>query len=172
MWKRIAVVGTAATIIGGMGTAAFAASGTATPAPSPSSTSSLLDPPANTSTPEAVKKEAVKKTAVNRIRRAVHATWVTQNKETRVFTTHDAIRGLVTAVSPTSITVRSADQVTQTYLVNPGTKVFARALRTAPEAAAHRTTASISDVRTGDPVFVGGTGTTTLTAIRVVDIKR
>jgi len=26
-------------------------------------------------------------------------------------------------------------------------------------------------VKTGDPVFVGGTGTTTLTAVRVVDAK-
>jgi hypothetical protein len=32
--------------------------------------------------------------------------------------------------------------------------------------------ASISDVKTGDPVFVGGTGTNTLTAVRVVDTRK
>jgi hypothetical protein len=35
-----------------------------------------------------------------------------------------------------------------------------------------KSAASISDVRGGDPVFVGGTGTTTLTAVRVVDVKK
>jgi len=35
-----------------------------------------------------------------------------------------------------------------------------------------KSAASIADVKTGDPVFVGGTGTTTLTALRVVDTKK
>jgi hypothetical protein len=100
---------------------------------------------------------------MDRLRRAVHATWVTENKLTQTFTSHNAIQGRVTAVSPTSITVRAADNVTETYLISPTTRVHTRALRSA---------AKISDVRAGDPVFVGGTGTSTLTAIRVVDAKK
>jgi hypothetical protein len=158
MWKTIAAVGATAAIIGGAGTAAFAASGTPTPTPSASSISPASDTSASTPTTAAVKRPGV-----NRLRRAVHATWVTENKKTIVFTTHDAIRGQVTGVSATSITVQAADELTQTYAITLGTKVHTRTLKSA---------ASISDVKTGDPVFVGGTGTTTLTALRVVDTKK
>ena len=162
MWKRITAVGATAVIIGGAGTAAFAASGTTTPTSSVSSINSASDISTNTST------EVGKPLAVDRLRRAVHATWVTENKKTQAFTTHDLIRGQVTAVSATSITVQAADDVTETYMVNARTKVYTRALTTAGS----KTAASISDVKTGDPVKVGGTGTTTLTALRVVDIKK
>jgi len=182
MWKKIAIIGGAAAIIGGAGTAAFASSATATSTPSPSSTSAASD-----SSATAPKAEPGKHARADRVRRAVHATWVTQNRKTKAFTTHDAIRGQVTAVSPTSITVRAADSTTQTYLVNARTKVFTRAARadtsktpasTAPgsQAAAKpalpRTAASIADVRAGDSVLVAGTGTTALSAVRVVDIKK
>jgi len=158
MWKRVAIVGTSAAIIGGAGTAAFAASGTVTPTPSPASASATSDSSADTA-----KAPEDKRAGINRLRRAVHATWVTENKKTKTFTTHDAIRGQVVSVSPTSITVRAADTFTETFVVSSTTKVHTRALRTG---------ASISDVKAGDPVFVGGTGTTTLTAVRVVDARK
>jgi len=161
MWKRITAVGASAVIIGGAGTAAFAAAGTTNPT-SASSISSASDISTNTST------EVGKHLAVDRLRRAVHATWVSENKKTQAFTTHDVIRGQVTAVSATSITVQAADDVTETYVINARTKVYTRALTTA----ASKTPASISDVKTGDPVRVGGTGKTTLTALRVVDTKK
>lgn len=41
---------------------------------------------------------------IDRIRGAVHATWVGEDKKTKTFTTHDAIGDQVTAVSPTSTT--------------------------------------------------------------------
>jgi hypothetical protein len=172
MWKRIAVIGAAAAIIGGAGTAAYATSTTALATPSPSATSATSDSSATASKPEARKRAGA-----DRLRRAVHGTWVTQNKKNGTFTTHNAIRGSVTAVSPTSITVRAADSTTETYLVNPGTKVFTRALRTqAPKTAKtpppNRTAASIADVEAGDSVLVTGTGTTALTAVRVVDLKK
>lgn len=169
MWKTIAAVGATAAIIGGAGTAAFAASGTATPTPlSASSISSASDISASTSTTPAGKHPAA-----NRLRRAVHATWVSENKNTKRFTTHDAIRGQVIAVSATLITVRAADNVTETYVINVRTKVYTRALKTgASTTTATRTAASIADVKAGDPVFVAGIGTTTLTARRVVDITR
>jgi len=66
-------------------------------------------------------------------------------------------------VSPTSITVRAADGVTETYVLNSGTKVHTRANKAAT---------SISEVKSGDPVWVAGTGTSTLTASRVVDAKK
>jgi hypothetical protein len=158
MWTRIAIVGATAAIIGGAGTAAYAASSTPVSSPSASSTSPASDIVSNPSTTGAGKHPGI-----DRIRRAVHATWVTENKKTQTFTSHNAIRGQVTAVSPTSITVRAADNVTETYLISPTTKVHARTLKSA---------AKISDVKAGDPVFVGGTGTSTLTAIRVVDAKK
>ena len=81
----------------------------------------------------------------------------------KTLTTHDAIRGQVTAVSATSITVEAADHVTETYVINADVKVRDRANKTA---------ASILDVKSGDPVWVTGTGTTTLTATHVIDAKK
>lgn len=187
MWKTITAVGASAVIIGGAGTAAYAASGTAAPAPSPSSTSATSDGATTLSTAAGQTAETAKQAIRNRIRRAVHASWVTRNKKAKTFTTHEVIRGQVSAVSPTSITVRSADNVTETFVVSPATKVWTRTARTAAAKAAakaaapgtpsaktpaSRTAASISDVVTGDAVFVGGTGSTTLTAIRIIDVKK
>jgi hypothetical protein len=163
MWKTIAIAGATAVVIGGAGTAAMAASATPTPtaSSSPSSSASLnpgVESATGTDTPQARKR-----LAVNRLRGAVHATWVTQNKKAGTFTTHQAIRGQVTAVSATSITVKAADSVTKTYVLNASTKVHSRATKAA---------AAISDIKTGDRVLVAGTGTTTLTAVRVVEAKK
>ena len=170
MLKKIVVLGGAAALIGG-GTAAFASSATATPTPSPTSVSGTSDSSMTTAKPEDGRHAGA-----DRLRRAVHATWVTQNKKTKKFTTHDAIRGQVSAVSPSSITIRAADNTTETYLITAKTKVFTHTARTqASKAAASKThlarkTASISDVKAGDFVLVGGT--TELTAVRVVDIQK
>ena len=58
------------------------------------------------------------------LRRMSHAQIVTRNKTG--FVTHDLIRGTVTAVSATSITVQAADKTTQTFVVNGDTKVRQR----------------------------------------------
>jgi hypothetical protein len=159
MWKTIAVVGASAAIVGGAGTAALAASGNTPSTTSASVNGSALNSSANGSTTQAGRQ----RTAIDRLRRAVQATWVSENKKTRTFTTHDAIRGQVTAVSATSITVRAADNVSQTYNLNSATKVRTRATKAA---------SSIAEVKSGDPVWVVGTGTITLTASRVVDTKK
>jgi len=187
MWKTITAVGARAVIIGGAGTAAYAASGTAAPAPSATSTSATSDGGTTLTTEAGQSADTGRQAVRNRIRGAVHASWVTQNKKAKTFTTHEVIRGQVTSVSPTSITVRSADNVTETFVVSPATKVWTRTVRTAAARAAAkaaaqgtpsartpapRTSASIADVATGDKVFVGGTGTTTLTAIRIIDVKK
>lgn len=162
MWKTIAIAGATAVVIGGAGTAAMAASGTPTPAASVSPSSSASLNPGDESVTSTDQRQARKRMAVNRLRSTVHATWVSQNKKTGTFTTHEAIRGQVTAVSATSITVKAADSVTETYVLNASTKVHSRATKAA---------ASISDIKTGDRVLVAGTGTTTLTAVRVVEAK-
>ncbi len=167
MLKKLVVIGGTVALIGG-GAAAFASSATATPTPSPASVSATSDSSATTVGPEDGKRAGV-----NPLRRALHATWVTQNKKTKTFITHDAIRGQVSAVSPTSITIRAADSTTETYVVNSQTKVFTRTARTgASKAAVPKKAGSISDVKAGDLVLVGGTGTTVLTAVRVVDIQK
>ena len=157
MWKKVAVVGVTAVIISAAGTAAVAASGTDTPIPSASSSSAA--PVTSADGSQAV---AGRCAAVDRLRRTAHATWVSEDKA-KTLTTHDAIRGQVTAVSATSITVEAADHVTETYVINADVKVRDRANKTA---------ASILDVKSGDPVWVTGTGTTTLTATHVIDAKK
>jgi|GEM_PF-3252977 len=160
MWKTIVVVGAAAAIIGGAGTAALASSETATPTSSTSAAvdTAAVDTAANESTPTTAKHPAI-----DRLRKAVHVTWVTQDKQTTTFTTHQGIRGEVTTVSPTSITVKAADNVSQTFVVNASTKVRDRTTKAA---------GSIAEVKTGDSVLVTGTGTTTLTAVHIVKAKK
>ena len=71
----------------------------------------------------------------------------------------------VTAVSPTSITVKAADNTSETFVVNSATKVR---MRTSGKGAP----SSIGQVKVGDHVFVLGTGTSTFTATGVVDVKQ
>ena len=82
--------------------------------------------------------------------------WVTQNPKTHEFVTHDIIHGVVTAVSSTSITVKSADNTSFTYTVNGDTGVL---MRTAGQPHSGKKGA-IGDVKTGDKVLVEGTGAT------------
>lgn len=159
MWKKIAVAGCTAALIGGVGTAALAESGS-TAAPSLSTTASSTSGASNAGTSTAKARHPRIRQALLRLRALQHATWVTENKDGKTFVTHDAIHGSVTAVSPTSITVMSADRVSQTYLVTSATKVHQRGSKTA---------SSISAVKAGDNVVVAGTGTTTLTATQILD---
>ena len=151
MLKQIVIAGSAAAVVLGAGTAALAASGSSSPSsPAPAAS-------ASTSTTPAQHK------AKNQLRRSLHATWVTRGKGG--FVTHDAIRGSVTAVSATSITVQAADKVSQTYAIGSATKVHSRA-------AGKGRTAPITDVHTGDKVLVVGTGTTGKTATWIADVTK
>jgi len=155
MLKKIVLAGSAAAVVLGTGTAALAASGSSTP-------------PAASSSPAASAKAGVfgKAGALAvraQLRRALHATWVTRNaKDSSGFVTHDAIRGQVTAVSATSITVKAADNVSETYAVTSSTKVRSRA-------DGKGKAGSIGEVKSGDTVIVLGTGSGTLTATHVLD---
>ncbi|MGX7682017.1 hypothetical protein ACSMXN_24295 [Jatrophihabitans sp. DSM 45814] len=165
MWKKIAIAGATAAIIGGAGTAALAASGTPTTSPSatPSTSASTSGNGAGAKAAKA-NGRFVRGEGIAKLRKVTHASWVTEDKGAKTFTTHEAIRGSVTAVSATSIAVKSADNVTQTYVVNADTKIHTQAHK--------KTGASIADVKTGDPVVVGGTGTSTFTASQIVDAKK
>ncbi len=161
MFKQIVLAGSAAAVVLGAGTAALAASGsTPAPAASPSSTASS-QPAAHGSAPG--KAARGRDAAKRQLRHALHAQWVTRaGKDKTGFVTHDEIRGQVTAVSATSITVKAADEVSQTYSVTSATKVHTRA-------EARGKAATISEVHAGDRVVVTGTGTSTLTALHVMD---
>ena len=94
------------------------------------------------------------------LKNADHGQLVTTGKDGKVVT-HDLIHGKVTAVSTNSISVVAADKVSQTYTISSATKVRLRATKSL---------GSISSVHEGDEVYVLGTGTTTLTANRVIDL--
>ena len=93
--------------------------------------------------------------------RALHATWVTEGPSGPV--THQAVRGEVTAVSPTSITVTAKDGFSLTYAVTKDTVVRERAK-------GHGSASSISAVTVGTKALVAGVGATGPTA-RVVVVR-
>ncbi|MFN2562473.1 MAG: hypothetical protein ABR571_14425 [Jatrophihabitans sp.] len=97
------------------------------------------------------------------LRNLAHAQIVTKGKDG--FVTHTLINGTVTSVSATSITVQAADKHSQTFVVDKDTKVR---MRTNGKGAA----SSIDKVAKGDHVMATGTGTSTVTAKHVVDIKK
>lgn len=134
--------------------------------------SAAAAPTATTATPATKKAKAAKRAKQPQLGRALHGTWVTRKGKkaastgTATTVTHDAIRGTVSAVSATSITVTAADKFSQTYAVNGATKVQVANKTT------HKPTAStIGAVKNGAIVVVRGTGTTKLTAAAVVVAK-
>jgi hypothetical protein len=152
VWKKIAISGAIGAAVLGSGAAALAVSGSPTPG-TPSSTSSAAP---------AGKHPAARAL----LRHTVHGQFVTKDKNASGgFVTHDVIRGTATAVSSSSITVKAADNTSQTYVVNSSTKVRQRSN-------GKPTDSTISAVHTGDDVAVVGTGTTTLTATGIVDVKK
>ena len=152
MLKKIVIAGSAAAVVLGAGTAALAASGSNSPSSTPSS-----------STAAGAGKAKAAHAKRSELRRALHASWVTRDgKDSTSFVTHDAIRGQVTAVSASSITVKAADNVSETYAVNGSTKVRTRA-------DGKGKAGTISEVKSGDTVIVLGTGSGTLTATHVLD---
>ena len=152
MLKKVMITAAVGAAIVGGGTAALAASGSTTAGSTTSSTT-------NSATTHAKAKHDHRVS----LGRALHGTWVTKDKKTTSFVTHDAIHGTVSAVSPTSISVKAADGVTETYKITSATKVR---MRTAGQKGG--ATSSIAQVKTGAKVVVIGTGTSALTATHVV----
>ncbi|MDQ2750481.1 MAG: hypothetical protein M3Y44_13295, partial [Actinomycetota bacterium] len=95
------------------------------------------------------------------LKHALHAQWVTKDKDGK-FVTHDAIRGTVTAVSATSITVLAEDKKSETFTVNADTKIRVRTNGKGAKGTA-------SQLHSGDKAVVVGTGTTAMTAKGILD---
>lgn len=144
MWKKIAAAAGTGAVILGAGGAAMAATGSNGQAATTSNSASAAHAKAH-----------------HRELRGIHDTFVTGNA-TKGFVTHDGIRGLVTAVSPTSISVKASDRTTDTFVVGSATKVHVKA-------DGKRVTGNIDQVKVGDHARVLGTGTTTLTAKHIRD---
>jgi len=158
MVKKVVIAGVAAATVLGAGTAALAASGGSSSSSSPTASSNPA--PGNGANGNAANGKALRHPGLALARRALHGSWVTRNGSSG-FVTHDAIRGQVTAVSAGSITVKAADDVSQTYAVTGDTKVHLRG--------AKGQAGTIGQVKTGDRVIVLGTGTSSLTATQVLD---
>jgi hypothetical protein len=149
MYRKILIGGMTAAAIAGAGGTALAFSGSGT-----------TDGTPLTSTQAAHRPLLHGKGKI--LRRLAHGQLVVRGKDG--FVTHNLIVGTVTSVSSTSITVRAADKTSETFVVGKDTKVRVRSNGT-------RSASSIDKVATGDRVLVAGTGTSTLTAKHVIDVK-
>jgi hypothetical protein len=167
MLKKVVVTAALGAAIVGGGTAALAASGSHDAAAPTSTAAPTSSSPAKTK-PAKTAKTAKRKGV--RLGRALHGTWVTKDAKTNAVVTHDVIHGTVSSVSPTSITLKAADGVSETYQVTSSTKVRKRSATTGQKAKGAKVAASsISAVKAGDKAIVIGTGTSTLTATHIVD---
>lgn len=148
---RIAAGATAIAVIGlGAGGVAYADSGSGTASPSTSSAAG------STSASHSNLLRGARRHPL--LRRVLHGEFVLRVKGGTA--TVDVQQGKVSAVDPTSITVRSSDGTSDTYAVTSTTKVSSRG-RKVPE----------SDIATGDHVWViavDRNGTKTARAIRGV----
>jgi preprotein translocase subunit YajC len=164
MWKQIVIAGTAGAALVGGGAIALAADSPSSTSSSPAAASASAT--ASTHSSAAAKKPARRervKQALTRLKNFDQGEWVTGPSGATV--THQAIKGKVSAVSPTSIQVKAADGTSLTFVANSSTKV---ALREGGKGSAKKGT--IADVKPGDTVLVTGTKTgTTSTATAIAD---
>lgn len=94
--------------------------------------------------------------------RGEYAQWTTYDAKSKADVVHDGIRGSVSAVSPTSITVTAKDGKAETFAVSGTTKVGVKG-------DAKGTAGSIGQVKVGDRVVVVGTGSGSYAATHVSD---
>jgi hypothetical protein len=153
MIRNIVIGGVTAAVIVGAGTAALATTGSGTTSGTPGATTAAGQHG------KGAHKQG-RKNGRMLLRKLAHGQIVVKTKQG--FVTHDLIRGTVTAVSPTSITVESLDKKSETFTITKATKVRVRSGGAAA-------LSSIDKVAKGDHVFVGGTGTSTVTAKHVID---
>jgi hypothetical protein len=158
MYRKFLIGGVTAAAIVGAGGTALAVTGSDTTSGTPVSTTAASSAP----TPSGTAKAKAKGRA-RLLHRLQHGQIVTRGKGG--FVTHDLIKGTVTAVSSTSLTVQAADKKSETFAVTKDTKVR---VRTSGKGAA----ASISSVAKGDHVVVTGTGASSYTATHVLDVRK
>lgn len=153
MYRKALIGGVTAAAILGAGGTALAVSGTSTPTPS--------TPGSNSSNPAHHGQHL--KGRARLLRRLAHGQITVRGHGG--FVTHDLIKGTVTSVSPSSISVKAADGTSETFAITSGTKVRVRQN-------GKGSPSSMSAVHNGDRVLVAGTGTSSYTAKHVVDIKK
>jgi hypothetical protein len=149
MYRKALIGGAAAAAVVCAGGTALALSGSGTTSGSPATTSAAAALHAGFG-------------RAHILRRLAHGQFVLRGKDG--FVTHDVIVGTVTAVTSTSITVRAADNTSETFAVTQDTKVRLRSDGTGSPA-------TIGQVADGDHVLVAGIGTSALTAKHVLDLK-
>jgi hypothetical protein len=154
MFRKIAIAGATAAVIVGAGTAAIAATGSSssgTPSTGTTGSSSTSSSTPAKADGSKLGKFAKRHPGVAALieHHAVHGQIVTTDGKGN-YVTHDGILGSVSAVSSTSITIKSGDGFVQTYTVNSGTKVRDKS---------DGKSATIGQVKVGDKVGVVGTGT-------------
>jgi len=159
MYRKIAIAGATAAVIVGAGTAALAVSG--------SSDTTSGHPASPTQKTGKQRGGAI----IKALRHAQHGELVTRGKDS-TFVEHDAIVGQVTAVSPTSISVKAADGFSETFTIDKTTKVRKRPTTAATSGAAKAkgVAAKISDVKSGDTVAVVGKRPSTATGNPVATV--
>jgi hypothetical protein len=160
MFRKVAIAGATAAVIVGAGTAALATTGdnsgtSGTPSTATTAASSTTAKAGNLS------RFARRHPGIAALisHHAVHGQIVTSDGNGK-YTTHDGILGTVSAVSSTSITIKSGDGFVQTYVINSSTKVRVR-----PDGK----NSTIGQVHVGDSVGVVGTGTGSPLATYVVE---
>ncbi|SDO71899.1 hypothetical protein SAMN04515671_1812 [Nakamurella panacisegetis] len=164
MWKKFVVIGGIAAAVGlGIGGVALAA----TPGSSATGTGAAAEvaPAAATTSAStaAARGDGKHRVALaRRLERVAHAQWVTKDGKTGKFVTHDAIRGVVTAVSGTSVTIKAADGTSEAFVINAATTVRVTGH-------AKGSPATIGEVKVGDRAGVVGTGSAPMTATKVID---
>lgn len=156
-----AAVAVAALAAGGIAVAHAQDTGQSTP--SATSTASPGTGPTGKAGKGTHKGRADLQAVLTKLKDVQHAQWVTKDGANATFVTHDLIRGAVTAVSSTSLTVKAGDGVSQTYTLGSKTKISLRGGK-----GTKASTGAATDLKTGGTVVVTGTGTSTLTADRVL----
>jgi hypothetical protein len=144
MYRKIAVAGATAAAIVGVGTAALATSGSSSTAGSGSQQGSHQKAKQNS------KQNKHNQRPAAALRRGIHGQLVTKGKDG--FVVHSGIRGTVTSVTATSITVKAADGYSQTFTMTKDTKVRER-----PASGNGKGTAGkAADLKSSDKVAVIG----------------
>jgi hypothetical protein len=167
MWRKATIGGLAALAIvaGGAGiTIAQAAQASTVPTvatadPTPTPSPSTTDPTGKAGRADKGGRVAAKQ-ILGKVKDFQHAEWVTK-VDNNTYVTHEAILGRVTAVSSTSITVKSTDGTSMTFAVTADTKVHQRQKGST-------TTPTIADIKTGQTVLVGGEKSPDLAAKNIV----
>ena len=148
----LGVAGVAAAGVLGTAGVAAATSNNSTPAPSASAApSSSAAPSDKADRPKAKRTRAL-------IGRGMHGEWVVKGKDGKPVTL-ETIRGTVTAVGSSSVTLKAEDGFTETFATNSDTKVRGGA-------------ESLADITVGAKGAVLGVKSATATTARVVRIRK